>query len=49
MYRLVLVKYLLKSTKLEIWVNWYLTDTNQYLTNITNTYKPDFEYQLNIG
>ena len=37
MYWLVLVKCLLKSTKLEIWVNQYLTDTNQYLTNITNT------------
>ena len=37
MYRLVLVKYRLKITKVEIWVNRYLTDitdTNQYLTDI---------------
>ena len=37
MYRLVSVKYRLKITKVEIWVNRYLTDTNRYLTNITNT------------
>ena len=39
MYALVLVKYLLKITKVEILVNQYLTaitDTNRYLTNITN-------------
>ena len=37
MYWLVLVKYQLKITEVEIQVNWYLTnitDTNQYLTNI---------------
>ena len=36
-YKLVLVKYRLKMIKVEIWVNWYLTDitnTNGYLTNI---------------
>ena len=34
MYQLVLVKYWLKITKVEIWVNRYLTDitnTNQYI------------------
>ena len=37
MYRLVSVKHRLKITKVEIWVNQYLTnitDTNRYLTNI---------------
>ena len=37
MYRLVSVKYRLKITKVEFWVNRYLTDitdTNQYLTDI---------------
>ena len=37
MYRLVLVKYRLKIFKVEIWLNWYLTDltdTNRYLTDI---------------
>ena len=36
MYRLVLVKYQLKITKVEISVNQYLanvTNTNRYLTN----------------
>ena len=36
MYRLVLVKYQFKITKVEIWVNQYLTNvtnTNRYLTN----------------
>ena len=37
---LVLVKYWLKITKVEIWVNQYLTnitdDTNRYLTDITD-------------
>ena len=40
MYRLVSVKYRLKITKIEIWVNQYLTnitDTNRYLTDITDT------------
>ena len=40
MYRLVWVKYRLKITKVEIWVNRYLTDitdTNRYLTDITDT------------
>ena len=37
MYRLVSVKYRLKITKVETWVNQYLTDvtdTNRYLTDI---------------
>ena len=37
LYRLVSVKYRLKTTKAEIWVNRYLTDitdTNRYLTDI---------------
>ena len=36
-YQLVSVKYRLKITTVEIWVNRYLTDitdTNRYLTNI---------------
>ena len=45
MYRLVSVKCRLKITKLEIWVNWYLTDitdTSQYLTDIIlNQYLTD--------
>ena len=43
MYQLVLVKYWLKITKVEIWVNQYLTD----ITNKTDTepipYKADFQ------
>ena len=37
MYRLVSVKYRLKITEVEIWVNRYLTDipsTNRFLTDI---------------
>ena len=37
MYQLVSVKYWLKMTKVDFWVNRYLTnitDTNQYLTDI---------------
>ena len=39
MYRLVSVKHQLKIIKVEIWVNWYLTDitnTYRYLTDITD-------------
>ena len=39
MYQLVSVKHQLKIIKVEIWVNWYLTDiTNpyRYLTDITD-------------
>ena len=39
MYQLVSVKHQLKIIKVEIWVNWYLTDitdTYRYLTNITD-------------
>ena len=37
LYQLVSVKYQLKITKVEIWVNRYLTDitdTNRYLTDM---------------
>ena len=37
MYQLVLVKYPLNITKVEIWVNQYLTDItdiNRYITDI---------------
>ena len=44
MYRLALVKYQLRKNKVEIWVNWYLTDvTNTYL--IFNRYN---RYFINI-
>ena len=36
-YRIVSVKYRLKTIKVEIWVKWYLTDisdANRYLTDI---------------
>ena len=49
MYWLVSVKYRLKIIKVEIWVNWYLTDitdTNWYLTDINDTLKNWFSVSV---